>query len=306
MNTLPSIKEYLDISIDVQKALENHTPVVSLESHAILQGIPYPQNVEIYLEMQHICAGKGVVPALIGINRGKIKVGYTISEIRSALEEENLLKISSSGIASAISSLASGGTTISATAHLTHRVGIDVFIAGGFGGVHPGPGFDVSADLYELARTPILLICSGMKAILDMPATIEVLEALTIPVLGYQTDNYPGFFLRDTGLPVQHRVDGVSQIAEQFYVHRVLGRKTAMIVAHPAPSGQAFEHDEYSEIMEEGYQLAEKKGVAGGEITPFLLRFINDHYQGKLFEIIHSVLVHNMHLACDIAVRLEQ
>jgi len=300
-----SIEDLFDISNEVKAALSSNTPVVSLESHAVMQGIPFPDNIEIYQKISGIAKDQGVVPALIGIVDGKIKVGFSVDELEGAIKKNNLRKVNSSAIASTLSQMASGGTTISATAFLSHLIGIDIFVAGGIGGVHHGSRFDISADLFELAKNPILLICSGAKAILDLLSTVELLESLTIPVIGYQTDTYPGFFLTDTGIPLLNRVDEVEGIVDQYRLHRALGKKTALIVVEPPPEGNSLEKDQYQQALAIAYDQAQTKNIAGGDLTPFLLQQINTHFKGVLFPIIKGVLENNLGLGCEIAIQLK-
>ena len=299
-----SIEGLFDISNEVKAALSSNTPVVSLESHAVMQGIPFPDSIEIYQKMSGIAKEQGVVPALIGIVDGKIKVGFSVEELEGTIKNKNLLKVNSSAIASSLSQMESGGTTISSTACLSHLIGIDVFVAGGIGGVHHGSRFDISADLFELAKNPILLVCSGAKAILDLPSTVELLETLTIPVIGYQTDTYPGFFLRDTGIPLSNRVDETTGIVDQYRLHRALGKQTALIVVEPPPEGNSLEEEEYYQALETANTQAQKNEITGGDLTPFLLQQINAHFKGVLFPIIKGVLENNMGLGCEIAKQL--
>ena len=295
------IQHLFDISDDVKDALASNAPVVSLESHGLMQGIPFPESMRVYEKILEIAREEEVVPALIGIVDGKIKVGFSVDELESNIKKNHLHKVNSSDISSVLSRRESGGTTISSTVLLATRVGIKLFVVGGIGGVHIGSNLDISADLFELTKNPILLVCGGAKAILDLHSTVELLESLAIPVIGYQTDIFPGFFLRDTGIPLSNRVDETSQIVDQYKMHCSLGRQTAVLVVEPPPETMAIKKEEYDRVLATANAQAQKNNISRGDLTPYLLQQINFHFNEALFPIITAVLENNMALGCRIA-----
>jgi len=294
------LQKYIDISEEVKDALETHAPILSLESSAITHGIPYPENIKTFNTMHHIARQNKVVPALIGIYNGKIKFGFTQKEIEYIVKEGDPHKINSGEIAWALSNQLYGGTTISATAFLSRLIGINFFVAGGIGGVHIGDHLDISADLKELATNPIMIVCSGAKAILSVTDTIEMLETLTVPVVGYQTNKLPGFIIRDTGIELRNVADNVDEVVNQYRIHQRLGRTTAFVVVVPPPEGKAIPAQEFDLALKKANQKAKEENVSGPKLTPFLLEHISDTFSGSMFSVIEALLIQNVELGCQI------
>jgi len=288
-----------EISEEIRNALETKSPIISLESSAITHGLPYPDSIETFTAMQDIIRQNKIVPALIGIFQGRIKIGFSQSEIEY-LVESNPQKINSGEIAWALNNQIYGGTTISATAFLSELIGIKFFVAGGVGGVHFGNHFDISADLKELASNQIMVICSGVKTILSVTDTIEILETLTIPVVGYQTNKLPGFIIRDTGIHLRNVAKDVESLVNQFKIHQNLDRPTAFIVVIPPPEENAISSHEFDLALKKANQKANEKCISGSQLTPFLLKIINEEISGSMFSVIESLLINNVKLGCKI------
>lgn len=296
-------QDYLDISDEVKHALDTNSAIISLESSAITHGIPYPENIETFTKMQDTIRSHQIAPALIGFLDGKIKVGFSDDEIEMMITRRTLHKINSREIAWAVSNKCSGGTTISATTFLSGFVGIRFFISGGIGGVHIGDHLDISSDLKELATNSLMLICSGAKAILSVADTVEMLETLAIPVIGYQTNRMPGFIIRDTGIPLNNFADNPEMVIQQYKVHQDLERKSAFIVVVPPPEASAIPPDEFAKTLAIANRKAEIKGISGPELTPFLLEVINTELSGSLFPVIKALLMNNVEIGSDIVQR---
>lgn len=264
------------VSAPVRAALDEGRPVVALESTIFTHGLPRPRNLEVALEGEEIARSHGAVPATIGVFRGEPVVGLSKAEIEELSGSEGLLKASVRELAYARVHDLSAGTTIAATSFLASRVGIDVFATGGLGGVHHGAAttFDESADLVALSRTSFILVSSGAKAILDIRATLERFETLSVPVVGYRTTAYPGFYVADSGFTLNQRVDTPEQAAQMLRTQRALGIPAGINLANPVPVDEQLNAEDFDEILQRAWAQADSDGVTGQAITPYLLDYL--------------------------------
>jgi len=294
--------ESLEVSHEVSSALNRNSPVVALESSVIAQGLPAKVNVETALAMEANVRAAGAEPATIGVIDGKIKIGLSKEEIER-LGEGKAEKLAARDIPYALARRVDGGTTVSATARLAALAGISVMATGGIGGVHRGYAqtHDVSADLWELARTPIAVICSGAKAVLDIPATLEWLETHGVPVYGYQTDKFPAFYSRSSGLPVP-KIESACDFAEIVKLSvGAMGMRSAVIVAVPVPDKSAVD---VSEQIEQAASEAAGEGITGKQVTPYLLSRVAELTEGKSMDANIALLKNNATVAAEIASEL--
>ena len=270
---------YLDIAPEVQQALEAGKPVVALESTIISHGMPYPQNVETALRVEEIIRENGAVPATIAIIGGRLKAGLTREEIdylgRTGLK---VTKASRRDLPVLAAKGADGATTVATTMIVAAMAGISVFATGGIGGVHRGAEttMDISADLEELAQTPVMVVCAGAKAILDLGLTLEYLETKGVPVIGYQTEELPAFYTRKSGFGVDYRLDTPEELAQAFHAKRTMGLKGGMLVTNPIPEEYSMDHEVINAAIDKAVQEAKEQGIHGKETTPFLLAKIKD------------------------------
>ncbi len=294
------------ISAEVQEALAAGRPVVALESTIFTHGLPRPRNVEVALEGEAIAREGGAVPATIGVVHGQPVVGLSEDEIRELGYDDNAAKASIRDLSYAAVSKKNAGTTIAATALLARAAGIDVFSTGGLGGVHHGAAstFDESADIFALAEIPIVLVSSGAKAILDIPATLERLETLSVPVVGYRTNRYPGFYVVDSGYDLATRVEDPSQIATMARTQQALGLKSAVLVANPVPADRQLDPTGLDEVLERAWAAADEQGIHGQATTPFLLDFIRVATDGRSLDANTALYFNNIRLAAQIAAEL--
>ena len=294
------------ISAEVQEALAAGRPVVALESTIFTPGLPRPRNVEVAMEGEAIAREGGAVPATIGVVHGQPVVGLSEDEIRELGYDDNAAKASIRDLSYAAVSKKNAGTTIAATALLARAAGIDVFSTGGLGGVHHGAAttFDESADIFALAEIPIVLVSSGAKAILDIPATLERLETLSVPVVGYRTNRYPGFYVVDSGYDLATRVEDPSQIATMARTQQALGLKSAVLVANPVPADRQLDPTGLDEVLERAWAAADEQGVHGQATTPFLLDFIRVATDGRSLDANTALYFNNIRLAAQIAAEL--
>ena len=287
----------------VAEALGAGTPVVALESTIFTHGLPRPRNVEVALEGEEIIRAAGAVPATIGVHRGTPVVGLTETEIRELGGDDDADKASTRELSLAAVTGKNYGTTIAATAFLARAAGIDVFATGGLGGVHHGADktFDESADLVGMARTSIVLISSGAKAILDIPATLERFETLSVPVVGYRTNRYPGFYVVDSGFSVSARVDSPDDIATMLTTQRALGVPSGVLVANPVPAAEQLDPAELDGVVEAAWAAAERDGIGGQASTPYLLDYIRRATDGRSLDANVALYRNNIRLACEVA-----
>ncbi|MFN2138259.1 MAG: pseudouridine-5'-phosphate glycosidase [Candidatus Promineifilaceae bacterium] len=294
----------LDFRPEIGDALEAGEAVVALESTVITHGLPYPQNVETALLMEAAVRAGGAIPATIGILGGQIVVG--LSEAQMAYlgdrpHEESARKCSRRDLPLVIAAGEDGSTTVAGTMIIAHLAGIEVFATGGIGGVHRDHPFDVSADLIELGRTPVAVVCSGAKSILDLPATLEVLETQGVTVLGYGSSELPAFFARSSSLPVDRRVDTPGDVAQIMAARRALAYESGMLVTVPAPEADAMPFAEAEEAIAQATREADEQGIHGPASTPWLLRRVVELTHGRSLRANVSLLRNNGFVAAQIA-----
>lgn len=290
-------------SEEVGRALRMGQPVVALESTVITHGLPHPENLQLARDMEDTVRQNGAVPATIALLYGKVRVGLTPDLLHQLAAEPHPVKISRRDFAAAILRQASGGTTVAGTMFVAAQSGIRVFATGGIGGVHREGRFDISTDLHALADTPMIVVCAGAKAILDLPATLEYLETMSTPVIGYGTDEFPAFYSRESGLNVSARLDSPSAIAEFARTHWELGFRSAVLVANPIPAAAAIPMSEIEPILQQASDEAQKAGVHGQAVTPFLLQRVAELTGGKSLQANLALLLNNARLAAEIAAR---
>ncbi len=295
----------MDISDEVREALGARRPVVALESTVIAHGLPHPHNLEVAQALEAEVRAGGAVPATVAVIEGVPVVGLSAAEIERIAVGEGVLKLSTRDLPLARARRADGATTVAATLWLAHRAGIQVFATGGIGGVHRGPLPDVSADLTELGRTPLIVVCAGAKAILDLVATREALETAGVLVVGWQTDDLPAFYSSASGLPVDAHVDTPQEVVELWRAHRELGLPGALLLCVPPPEPYALPPDEVAEAITQALARAEGEGVRGKEVTPFLLRAVVEGTGGRSLEANVALLRNNARVAAAVAAALE-
>lgn len=290
-------------SPEVARALKEKGPVVALESTIIAHGLPRPSNLEVAREVEGIVREEGATPATIAIFDGRIHIGLNDEQLTQLAHRDDFTKASTRDLPILLASNRSAATTVASTAHLAWRAGISTFATGGLGGVHRGASesFDESADLTTLSQTPMTVVCAGVKSILDIPATLERLETLGISLLGYKTDRFPGFYLRDSGFPLEYRMDSSQEIAA---VMKNRTHQAALIVAQPTthPMDQKL-HDQ---LLEDGMQRAREKGILGKAVTPFLLEFFHRESKGESLRVNTEIIKENSRLAAQIALSYSQ
>jgi pseudouridine-5'-phosphate glycosidase len=296
----------IHINAQVEAALHTGSPVVALESAVVTHGLPYPRNLELAREMERIIANMGATPATIALIGGQIRVGLSAEDLIHLAESPHPRKVSLRDLAACVVGGEDGGTTVAATAFIAQRAGIQVFVTGGIGGVHRGQPFDISADLPVLASTPIAVVCSGAKSILDLPLTLEWLETHGVPVVGYGTDQFPAFYSRQSGLPVDFRAESVGQIAEFSRAHWDLGLKSAVVVGVPAPEESAIPQDVAEDAIGRALAAAERDGIHGKATTPYLLSRMARLTGGLSMQANLALLTHNARVGVELAVSLAQ
>lgn len=295
------MREFLNVAKEVAQAISERRPVVALESTVIAHGLPRPQNLETARRLQEVVRESGAVPATIAIIGGKLTVGLSDDEIKLLAEKADIRKISTRDVSIAVAKGWDGATTVASTVWIAHRAGIKVFATGGIGGVHRGSLPDVSADLPELARTPIVVVCSGAKIVLDLPATREWLETHAVTVVGYQCDELPAFYSRASGLRVDVRADDADAVADIFRVQRDLGIESALLLGVPVPGKSEVPADELQQVLTTALEDAEWKGITGPELTPFLLRQMAERSGGATLRANIALLENNARVAATIA-----
>ncbi len=297
--------KYLDIHPKVQKALDNHLPVVALESTIISHGMPYPKNFETAMLVEKTVAEQGAVPATIALIDGKIKVGLSEDEIHFlAKKGTDVVKTSRRDLPYILSQKITGATTVSATMIAAELAGIKIFATGGIGGVHRGASetFDISADLTELAKTNVAVVCAGIKAILDLPLTLEYLETLGVPVLGYQTEELPAFYTRKSGYKVDYQMNSPKEIADLLRAKWGLNLQGGVVIANPVPEAYALDAQLMNDAIDKAIIEQQKLGIKGKESTPFLLAKVKELTAGKSLESNIELVLNNARLASKIAI----
>jgi pseudouridine-5'-phosphate glycosidase len=289
------------ISDEIIRALSLSLPIVALETAVITHGLPRPQNLSLARDMEATIRGEGGVPATIGVLKGKVHVGMSEADLYELANDPKPRKVSQRDFAIAAIKEENGGTTVAGTMYTAHRAGIEVFATGGIGGVHKESNFDISTDLQALASIPMIVVCAGAKSILDLPATLEYLETMAVPVVGYQMAAFPAFYSRDSGLEVSVKVDSVEEIVMLAKVHWDMGMKSAVLVTNPVPAGDEIPKSRMDPWIVEASQEAEKKKIHGQALTPFLLQRINELSYGQSMRANLALLLNNARLAAQIA-----
>jgi len=292
---------------EVREALQARRPIVALESTVITHGLPWPRNLEVAQRMEATVRAGGATPATIAVLKGEVKVGLTADELAHLAQAKGVMKVSRRDYAVAVAQRRDGGTTVAGTMMAAHWAGIPVFATGGIGGVHrqmPGAPLDVSADLPELARTPVLVVCAGAKAILDLPVTLEWLETHGVPVLGYGTSEFPAFYSRGSGLPLAARVDSATEAAAVVKTMWDLDLAQGALVCVPCPAEAARPAAEMEAAIGQALREAAERGVRGNAVTPFLLERVAALSAGHSLEANLALLENNARVAAEVALAL--
>ena len=304
---MQSLNKYLDVAPEVQQALDEGRPVVALESTIISHGMPYPQNVETALKVEQIIRDNGAVPATLAIIGGRLRAGLSPEEIDYLGKRgREVAKASRRDLAVICARGMDGATTVTTTMMVAHMAGIEVFATGGIGGVHRGAEttMDISADLEELANTPVMVICAGAKSILDLGLTLEFLETRGVPVLGYQTEELPAFYTRHSGFSVDYRVDTPEELAQVFHTKREMGLKGGVLVGNPIPEQYSMDKATIDAAIDKAIAEAEEQGIHGKETTPFLLAKVSELTGGDSLESNIQLVFNNVALGAKTAVAL--
>lgn len=301
-----NLKNYLDIAPEVKSAVEAGKPVVALESTILSHGMPYPENLTFAAEVERIIRAEGAIPATMAIIDGRMKVGLSAGELELMCKGENVAKVSRRDLPILLATGGTGATTVASTMILASLAGIPVFATGGIGGVHRGAAttMDISADLQELAHTPVAVVCAGAKMILDIGLTLEYLETMGVPVLGYNTDQFPAFYCRKSGFGVDYTAKSVAEIAKIARTKWDLGLAGGMLIGNPVPEEYALDFDEMSAVIDKALAAAEKDHVHGKNITPYLLAHIVEYTGGKSLATNIQLAYNNARLAAKVAVEL--
>jgi len=298
------LNSYLDVHPEVENALNSKQPIVALESTIISHGMPYPENIETALMVEDTVRANNAIPATIAIIKGRLKVGLTKKEIEFLATNDEVRKISRRDLAITVSQKLSGSTTVASTMIIAHLAKIAVFATGGIGGVHRGAEktLDISADLEELSRTNVCVVCAGAKSILDIGLTLEYLETKGVPIIGYKTSDLPAFYSSKSGFNVDYRVDSAFDIAEILKTKWDLSIEGGLLVTNPIPKTFELEFAIMNEAINEAIIEADKEKIKGKEITPFLLSKVNEITQGKSLNANIKLIQNNAALAAKIAI----
>ncbi len=301
------INKYLDVASEVAEALHDGKPVVALESAIISHGMPFPRNVETAALVEDTVRDGGAIPATIAVLDGRLKVGLASEEIQRLGERgSHVIKCSRRDLPFVIARKEDGATTVAATMIIAAIAGIRVFATGGIGGVHRGAeeSMDISADLEELARSNVAVVCAGIKSVLDIGRTLEYLETKGVPVVGYQTDTLPAFYSRDSGFAVDYRVDTAAEVAAALNIKWDMGLDGGMVVAVPIPEAHALDGDEIDGVIEDALAEMQRHGITGKDTTPFLLAGIAERTDGRSLDANIQLVINNARVAAEIAVEL--
>lgn len=300
------MSRFLHVAAEVEDAVRSGLPVVALESTIFTHGLPRPRNVEVADEAERIVRDAGAVPATIGVHRGVPTVGLTRDQIVELSHDTTALKSGIRELAIGAVNKRNAGTTIAATSFLAHSAGVKVFATGGLGGVHHGASenFDESADLVALAHNPVVLISSGAKAVLDIHATLERFETLSVPVVGYRTNAYPGFYVAESGFEVPHRVESPEDVAAIYAAQRDLGLYTALLVGNPVPVAEQLDPSLLDGVVQKAWDALAEQQIQGQAVTPFLLDFIRRETGDASLEANVALYRNNARLAARVAVAL--
>jgi len=295
------MNKLVSLNREVQSALAANQPVVALESTVIAHGLPRPQNLETAKRLEQIVRDAGAQPATIAVLAGNLTAGLATAELELLAHNDDIKKLSVRDLPVAVAKGWNGATTVASTMWIAHRAGIRVFATGGIGGVHRGELPDISADLPELARTPMIVVCSGAKIVLDLPATREWLETNGVTVAGYGCDELPAFYSRNSGLPVDVRCDTPEEVVLVFKAQRDLGLQSALLVGVPVPTEAEVESSILNEVLDDSLSQAERENITGRDLTPFLLARMSEQSQGATLRANIALLENNARVAADIA-----
>jgi pseudouridine-5'-phosphate glycosidase len=294
----------LHFSEEVIKALESNQPLVGLETAVVTHGLPYPTNIELAQTMEGVIREEGAVPATVGVLGGKAQVGMNKEDLLLLAQDREVIKVSRRDFSRACAKKLNGGTTVAGTITALDRAGIKVFATGGIGGVHRDAPFDISADLPALGNTPVLVVCAGAKSILDLPATLEMLETLSVPVVGYQTSLFPAFYARSSGLPLSTQVEDAEEIAVLAKAHWDMGIKSAVLLTVPAPIDVALPDKIMMDAVNQALKDAADHRIKGGKVTPFLLKRVSEITGKTSLKANLGLLLNNARIAARVAVQL--
>ncbi len=295
------MQKFLEYSDEVKQAIKNNKPILALESTIISHGLPYPDNVETALILEKIIREHYVTPATIAIMNGKIKIGLSQKELEQLASDKHVYKASRRDLAFVLSQGLTASTTVAATVFSAARAGIKVFATGGIGGVHRGDDQDVSADLIELARNPIAVVCAGAKAILDLPRTLEFLETLSVPIVGYRTEVLPAFYTDTTNYTLPASVHDINALVHMLQTHWELGMSSGVLITNPIPAEFAISSDVIEPVIREAIQKAAQKNISGKALTPFLLTEVAHTTQGKSIKANIALIKNNVQLGAELA-----
>ncbi|MBT4777518.1 MAG: pseudouridine-5'-phosphate glycosidase [Rhodobacteraceae bacterium] len=296
----------IKFSVEVKKARSLGLPIVALESTIITHGMPYPKNLETAKIVEKTVRDNGATPATIAVIEGSIHIGLESKQLETLSQVKTAEKLSRSDLATCLAKRQTGSTTVAATMILANLVDIRVFATGGIGGAHRGSelDFDISADLYELSKTAVNVVCAGPKAILDIPKTLEILESLGVPVITYRQDNLPGFWSKSLNIKSPSRMDSTKQIAEAFKIRQELGLSGGQLIANPIPSSEEISWSKISKVVVQSISECKKLKIKSKDVTPFLLNRIFEITNGKSLEANKALIINNAKLASKIAINL--
>lgn len=298
------MKQFLSVTEEIRTAVAENKPVVALESTILSHGMPYPENLEFAAKVEEIIRSEGAVPATCAVLDGKLKVGLTADELEIMCRADGVTKVSRRDLATVLATGGRGATTVATTMILASMAGIRIFATGGIGGVHRNGEntMDISADLQELAKTPVGVICAGAKSILDIGRTLEYLETMGVPVLGLDTDDFPAFFCRRSGFGVDYNAKDPATVAKILKAKWEMGLGGGAIIANPIPAEYELDFDEMEAVIRRALESADRDGIRGKNITPYLLAHIKDFTAGKSFASNLQLAYHNARMASRIAV----
>lgn len=303
-----NLEKYLSITPEIKEAIDAGKPVVALESTILSHGMPYPENVEFAHKVEEIVRAEGAVPATTAIINGQLKVGLTAEELEMMCKGEGVGKVSRRDVATYVAAGLPGATTVATTMMIAAMAGIKIFATGGIGGVHRGAQetMDISADLQELAKTPVGVVCAGAKSILDIGLTLEYLETMGVPVLGMETNDFPAFYCRKSGFGVDYNVESPEMCAKILKTKWDLGLQGGAVIANPIPAEWELDFDEMEAVINKALELAKEQGIKGKATTPFLLSHIKEMTKGVAFASNKELAYHNAKVAAKIAYALAQ
>lgn len=294
----------LQYSNEVRTAINENQPLVGLETAVVTHGLPYPTNIELAAAMEAVIREEGAIPATVGVLGGKAYVGLTKEDILLLAQDQQVIKVSRRDFSRAAAKKLNGGTTVAGTLTVLLKAGIKVFATGGIGGVHRNAPYDISADIPALAGSPVLVVCAGAKAILDLPATLELLETFSVPVVGYQTSLFPAFYSRSSGLPVPFSVEEPDEAAILAKAHWGMGVNSAVLLAVPPPLEDALPERQMKKAVDQALKEAEKSKIIGQEVTPYLLKRVSEITGKASLKANLGLLLNNARVAAQVAVRL--